>query len=79
MVARIIAVADTYDAITSTRPYRAAMPTTKAYDEIHKNKGTQFCPEVVEAFERAYNKGFLNVVYESKSESAKEQLIRNTG
>lgn len=50
--ARIIAVADTYDAMTSSRPYRAALEHQVAVDEIRRGKGTQFCPSVVEAFNR---------------------------
>ncbi|MBN20177.1 MAG: phosphohydrolase [Bdellovibrionaceae bacterium] len=54
LVARIIAVADTYDAMVSTRPYRKGLPPQVAYDEILKNSGTQFCPSVVEAFLQAF-------------------------
>ena len=50
--ARIFAVADTLDAITSTRPYRAAKPVAAAIAEIERCKGTQFDPQVVEAFLR---------------------------
>jgi putative nucleotidyltransferase with HDIG domain len=45
--ARIFAVADTLDAITSDRPYRAAQTTRAALEEINKYSGTQFDPEVV--------------------------------
>lgn len=45
--ARIFAVADTLDAITSDRPYRAAQTTRAALVEIEKYAGTQFDPEVV--------------------------------
>lgn len=45
-IARIIAVADAYDAMTSTRSYRALMPQDKVRSEIVKNIGTQFFPEV---------------------------------
>jgi putative nucleotidyltransferase with HDIG domain len=48
--ARIFAVADTLDAITSDRPYRAAQPTRAALDEIAKYSGTQFDPGVVKTF-----------------------------
>lgn len=48
--ARIFSVADTFDAITSTRPYRAARSFERARDEILRNRGTQFDPEVVDAF-----------------------------
>lgn len=54
LIARIIAVADTYDAMVSTRPYRKGMDPKKAFDEIIKHSGTQFCPTVVEAFRKAF-------------------------
>ena len=50
--ARILAVADTYDAIISGRPYREARSIQTACDEIQRHKGTQFDPEVVDAFLR---------------------------
>jgi putative nucleotidyltransferase with HDIG domain len=48
--ARIFAIADTLDAITTHRPYRAAQPFHAAYSEITSHRGTQFDPEVVDAF-----------------------------
>ncbi|HBY93580.1 MAG TPA: hypothetical protein DEP84_06355, partial [Chloroflexi bacterium] len=48
--ARIFAVADTFDAITSDRPYRAARPYAVARAEIEAGRGTQFDPQVVDAF-----------------------------
>lgn len=54
LVAQIIAVADTYDAMISTRPYRKGMDPQVAYDEISANSGIQFAPRVVEAFKKAY-------------------------
>ncbi len=56
-VARIVAVADAYDAMTSHRPYRRALPREVAYLEICNKGGTQFCPEVVAAFCRALGLG----------------------
>lgn len=53
-IARIISVADTYDAMTSTRPYRKGMDPKKAFEEITRYKGTQFDPVIVEAFEMAF-------------------------
>ncbi|PKM91003.1 MAG: diguanylate cyclase [Firmicutes bacterium HGW-Firmicutes-12] len=47
---RIIAVADAYDAMTSQRSYRKPMSKKKAIDELKKNTGIQFDPEIVEAF-----------------------------
>jgi len=48
--ARIFAVADAFDAMTSNRPYRRALAVDKACEEITSNSGTQFDPSVVEAF-----------------------------
>ena len=50
MDARIMAVADSYDAMTSNRPYRRALPHEVAVREIASKAGTQFDPEVAEAF-----------------------------
>jgi putative nucleotidyltransferase with HDIG domain len=47
---RIIAVADSYDAMTSDRPYRKAMSKEEAVAELRRCAGTQFDPEIVEAF-----------------------------
>ena len=56
-VARIIAVADTFDAMYSTRPYRKKMELGTVVEEIKKGSGTQFSPDVVDAFMRLYQKG----------------------
>ena len=58
-VARIIAVADTFDAMYSNRPYRNRMPFTKAYNIITEVSGTQLDADVVEAFKRLVEKGFF--------------------
>ena len=50
--ATILAIADAYDAMTSTRPYRAALSPEAALEEIRRGAGTQFSPEVVDAFLR---------------------------
>jgi len=50
LAARIFSVADSFDAMTSDRPYRPAMPVAEAIDEIWAGGGTQFDPVVVEAF-----------------------------
>jgi diguanylate cyclase (GGDEF)-like protein len=63
--ARVIAVVDAFDAMTSDRPYRAAMPDAVALDELHRHAGTQFDPSVVAAFDRALarrNAGFAPVL-----------------
>lgn len=48
--AKILAIADTYDAITTVRPYRPATEPQKAAQEIEKHAGTQFDPQWVEVF-----------------------------
>lgn len=50
LMARILAVADTYDAMTSHRAYRRALPHEIAIKEIERCSGTQFDPNVVRAF-----------------------------
>jgi len=50
LFARIIAVADTYDAMTTDRPYRKGMSSETALQELERHKGTQFDPAIVDAF-----------------------------
>jgi len=53
LYAAIISIADTYDAMTSTRPYRQALSKEEACRELEKGSGKQFHPELVKAFLRA--------------------------
>jgi HD-GYP domain-containing protein (c-di-GMP phosphodiesterase class II) len=48
--AYLLAVADTFDAITTDRPYRAALSIQHAIAELHRSSGTQLCPIAVDAF-----------------------------
>ena len=50
--ARIVLVADAFDALTSDRPYRRARSVSAALDELREHAGTQFCEVVLEAMER---------------------------
>ncbi len=59
--ARILAVADVYDALTSDRPYRKAMSPFEAKEIIVKGSGKDFDPEVVQAFVRAFEAGDMDV------------------
>jgi putative nucleotidyltransferase with HDIG domain len=54
--ARIVAVADAFDAMTSDRPYRRGMPSEKAFAEIVRGSGTHFDPRCAEAFVRLRSK-----------------------
>jgi len=49
LVARIVCCCDAYNAMTTDRPYRAALPPAEALAEVERNSGTQFDPRVVEA------------------------------
>jgi HD-GYP domain-containing protein (c-di-GMP phosphodiesterase class II) len=53
---RIIAVADTFDALTTKRPYRKGYSRKKAFDEIKNGASTQFDPAVVNAFISSFHK-----------------------
>lgn len=53
--ARIVAVADAFDAMTTDRPYRKGMPPWEALNELVSNAGKQFDPKVIEAFKRIIN------------------------
>ncbi|NLH01131.1 MAG: HD-GYP domain-containing protein [Clostridiales bacterium] len=57
----ILGVADTYDAITSTRPYSRGNSPEYAKQVIIEEKGKQFHPKVVDAFVRAYEKGNMQM------------------
>ncbi len=52
IAARIVCLADAFDAMTSTRPYRVGLPIEFAMREMQKMAGRQFCPDCVEAFVR---------------------------
>ncbi len=57
---RLMAVVDTFDAISSDRPYRKSKGFTKALDEIRENAGTQFDPSVVELLIYTWSKGLID-------------------
>lgn len=62
---RIIAVADTFDAMTSSRPYRQALPPERALAELREQAGRQFDPQVVAAFMQAWEKGRISADHRS--------------
>jgi putative two-component system response regulator len=63
--ARVVAVADSFDAMTSDRPYRQARSPEEAYREVLKHSGAQFDPQVVAAFQRAFNAGAILPIWKS--------------
>ena len=60
--ARILSVADSFDAMVTDRPYRKGMPHWEAMEELEKFSGSQFDPKVVEAFKRVYAKDYAEKV-----------------
>lgn len=71
IVSRILAVADAYDAMTSTRPYRKTLTHEGAVAELKKNSGTQFDPKVMEAFLQSFARPHTNI---GKEEPIKKRL-----
>jgi putative nucleotidyltransferase with HDIG domain len=61
LMARIIAVADTFDAITTNRPYQTAMDLTYALERIRSLAISRFDPDVVDAFEAAVHSGAIKL------------------
>ncbi|SFG23736.1 HDIG domain-containing protein [Desulfotomaculum arcticum] len=59
LLSRVLAVADSFDAMTSDRSYRKAFPLEKAIEEIKSNSGTQFDPRVVNSFMHMVQEQYL--------------------
>jgi len=57
--AKILALADAFDAMTSARPYKDTMTISEAIEEIKRNRGTQFDPEIASSFIEMVEKEFL--------------------
>jgi len=57
MASRILLVADAFDAMTTDRPYRKAMPIEAAIEELKRHSGSQFDPVVVDAFLKILDRG----------------------
>ena len=62
LLARIVHVADAYDAMTSARAYRPALPASTGLAELHRCAGTDFDPDVVRAFATVMARGDVPVV-----------------
>ena len=69
LAARILAISDAYEAMTSERPYRKSMSADAARDEIERNKGNQFDPEIASAFTK---------IEESSTPSSKKQMPKKS-
>lgn len=67
LIAKIISVADTYDAMTTTRPYRKGLPPEVALGELKKYSGTQFDTQVVRAFFKAFRNGDIVKIHQPEN------------
>ena len=74
--ARLMAVADSYDAMTSARPYRAALPAEEATRRLRADSGTQFDPAAIELFE-AVKEEFAALHEEPDAAAQRAQLLRS--
>ena len=63
ILARIIRVADSFDAMTTDRPYRKALTYHEAFSELKKGRGTQFDSRVLDAFSEAYKEGLFKAIF----------------
>jgi HD-GYP domain-containing protein (c-di-GMP phosphodiesterase class II) len=61
MQARIVAIADTFDAMTTNRPYQKAMELNYVVEKIKSFAGTRFDPRVVDAFVQAVKRGDIQI------------------
>jgi HD-GYP domain-containing protein (c-di-GMP phosphodiesterase class II) len=76
LTARVVSVADAFDAMTSDRPYRRGMPSSVAFAELEAGAGKQFDPRCVEAFIRARPR--IEALLKQET-TFREQAERETG
>ncbi len=82
IAARIIAVADAFDAMTTDRPYRRRFDDEATIQEIHRCAGTQFDPKVVEAFTQAYRSGRIRsaaLAHPNKTAEVRRDVVMTRG
>jgi HD-GYP domain-containing protein (c-di-GMP phosphodiesterase class II) len=76
--ARLMAVADSYDAMTSARPYRAALPAEEAARRLRADSGKQFDPEMIELFD-AVREEFAALHEDGDGAELRAGLLRTVG
>ncbi|MBI5895773.1 MAG: response regulator [Desulfobacterales bacterium] len=71
LLARILSVADVYDAVSSDRSYRERMPESKILEIMYGGAGTQFDPDIIEIFRKLYESGeFVRVLADDPHEAS---------
>jgi len=73
--ARIICVADTFDAMTSNRSYRKGLPAEVALEELKRCSGAQFDPAMVEAFLRVFEKKYAKNFEEIRTKFEEQEAV----
>jgi|GEM_PF-3362770 len=73
--ARIICVADTFDAMTSNRSYRKGLPAQVALEELKRCSGAQFDPVMVEAFLRVFDKKYAKNFEEIRTKFEEQEAV----
>ncbi len=72
---RLLAVGDTFDAMTSNRPYRKGLDPEIGISEIEKCSGSQFDPEMASAFVTAYRAGKVDYVLQNKAQQQTHSVV----
>ena len=76
IASRILLVTDAFDVMTNDRPYRTAMSVKAAVEELTRNKGSQFDPDVVDAFLRVLIRDGARPPHSDPSVAADELILR---
>ncbi|MDH5478040.1 MAG: response regulator [Nitrospinota bacterium] len=79
LAARIVAVADVFDSLTSKRPYKRAWSMEEAVEEIIKSSGEHFDPSIVKAWVEMYDSGLISKIHDSWKEVEKEERKSEEG
>lgn len=79
LCARIICVADSFDAMTSDRPYRKGMSIEKAIKIVRENRGSQFDPDIADIFIELYHENKLPPIMKSINNTGSRDALEGNG